>query len=279
MAPLIPLSAPATAAFLAQHHYLGSLPRGTSYRYGVQRGRRLLGVVCFGVGASQAARAVPWGPAQAGRVLELTRLCLAPTPDRPPASQVIRQALRTLDAAAPGRYWGVISFADPAAPGHHLGTVYRAAGGLFYGDGGARAGDRDPQGRIHTRRHGPTLPAGWSRVRLTPKRRYLFLLGRPAQQRLHRRQLQVQAVAFQPALPWVWTLLAALARARGGRPALRELSVMLSRCGIPAERGRLPGWGTAPDRSRTDPWIGTQLTLYRALAQLAAEGYLSWRTC
>lgn len=140
MPPLIPLTVADTAAFLAQHHYLGTLPRGTSYRYGLQRGSRLVGVICFGVGASHAARAVPWGPAGAAQVLELTRLCLAPDPDRPPASQVIRQALRTLEAAAPGRYWGVISFADPAAPGHHQGTVYRAAGGLFYGDGGARAG-------------------------------------------------------------------------------------------------------------------------------------------
>jgi len=117
---------------------------------------------------------------------------------------------------------------------------------LYYGDGGARAGDRDPAGRIHTRRHGPTLPAGWTRVRLTPKRRYLFVLGHPAQQRARRRHLQIQAVAFQPVLPFVWTLLTALRHYGAGDRRFADLKIMSSHVFGRAQSGAFAGYAAPP---------------------------------
>lgn len=81
---------------------------------------------------------------------------------------------------------------------------------------------------------------------MTPKRRYLFLLGRPVQQQIRRRQLQVQAVAFQPALPLVWTLLAYLRRYGMGDRQFPDLNIMLSHMTGYAQPGTFAGWATRP---------------------------------
>jgi hypothetical protein len=178
----------------------------------------------YGVAGSEAARAQPFGRAHTARVLELSRLHLHDDAPANSESWILAQTLHALHRARPD-LWGVISFADPAAPGGHHGTVYRATNALFYGFTKSGVAYRDSSGALHSARQGKltltraaAAARGWTAERRPPKYRYLFVLGGPLQ-RARRRRAVIAPLAPYPGaalaprqlvLPFYRRLIAAL---------------------------------------------------------------------
>ena len=110
-----------------QHHYLRSMPDGTTLAFGIFLLRRLLGVVTLGVGPFNAPSMVDG--ATSTDCLSLTRLWLAD--DLPPnsASRVIGVVLRALGKHTSVKF--VLSYADPSM--FHVGRVYQASNWLYTG--------------------------------------------------------------------------------------------------------------------------------------------------
>jgi len=112
---------------LEREHYLQSLPGGTQLAFGVFLEPRLLGVMTFGVGSTNAHQLVTG--AEPADCLTLTRLWLS---DQLPAnseSRVLGIALRALRRQTSIKF--LIAYADPSEG--HLGIIYQATNWIYTG--------------------------------------------------------------------------------------------------------------------------------------------------
>lgn len=105
-------------------HYAGRIP-SISHAFGLFIGGELEGVVTYGSPATSPVRKGLLGPDDAGKVLELNRLCLRSNP-RNAASRLVGQSLRQLEGPK-----AILSFADPSQG--HEGYIYQAANFLYCG--------------------------------------------------------------------------------------------------------------------------------------------------
>lgn len=169
-------------AFIARHHYLGKPAGGTSILIGVLLGDRLVGIVTFGAGPSQAFCLVDG--AKRPDCLCLSRFCLVDDLPKNAATRILGVILGALRRETSLKF--VISYADPAQG--HVGTIYQASNWLYtglseptprydLGDGvlrhsrslGNAYGSRSVK---HFQTHGVPIRT----VRQTPKHRYLYFL-------------------------------------------------------------------------------------------------------
>jgi hypothetical protein len=161
--------------FIAAHHYLKTLPVGTT-NYGLFIGGEdgvLVGIAAYGV-------------APAGMVLfggdnhvlaELTRLVLSGDADNlTDKSLLIGRSLRLFKQAYPQKLL-VVTYADISVG--HIGRVYLAANGLYLGETGQEVG-WDINGRVVSGRYAADLMlrlgGDGEAVVLPGKRRYGFIL-------------------------------------------------------------------------------------------------------
>ena len=112
---------------LQRHHYLHSLPGGTSLAFGVFMDARLEGAVTLGAGPVNGYRLVEG--AERGDCLALTRLWLADQLATNAASRVLGIIVRSLRRHTEIKF--LLSYADPSQG--HVGTIYQAAGWLYTG--------------------------------------------------------------------------------------------------------------------------------------------------
>jgi hypothetical protein len=127
----------AARAFVATHHYSGTMPAARR-RYGLYRGGELVGVAVYSVPASQAVLVSAFGPA-ADAGVELGRLVLL---DDVPANGESWFIARTFELLRHDGFAGVVSFSDPvprtSADGSrvfagHIGTIYQATNAIYRG--------------------------------------------------------------------------------------------------------------------------------------------------
>lgn len=140
-------------AFVTTHHYSRSYPAAVE-RFGLYRGAELAGVAVFSVSFPGVLRDFP-DPASA---TELGRFVLL---DDVPANGETWFLARAFELLRRDGYTGVLSMSDPiprttidgrqVTPGH-VGTIYQAHNGLYYGRATARTLRLLPDGTVFSDR-------------------------------------------------------------------------------------------------------------------------------
>jgi hypothetical protein len=163
----------AAAKYAVEHwHYSRRMPKSKLGRCGVWEESRFVGVVIFGVGASNNL-GKPYRLDQT-QVCELVRIAL--TQHKTPTSRIVAIAVRLLSQGMAGLRL-IVSFADQNAG--HTGVLYQACGWLYAGEAaadrvvyGADGKPRHP--RAHRLKY--QTETGFRRRRTLPKHRYLYPL-------------------------------------------------------------------------------------------------------
>ena len=190
-----PIKSDIAKKVLTENHYLRSIPGGTQIPLGAFIEGRLLGVLTFGVGPTNAYRLVD--SAARTDCVTLTRLWLSDELPKNSESRVIGIALRSLAKATTLKF--VLTYADPSAK--HMGTIYQASNWIYigesqpmslldFGDGvprnartvGHRFGSHSVK---YFRKHGMSV----TRIPQVPKHRYIYFLDKTWQDRLKPEQL------------------------------------------------------------------------------------------
>ncbi len=178
-------------AFIEANHYLGGMGNSATGAYGLFDGIYLIGCLVFMTPCSENVRAGVFGPEHCRHVTELHRLVILDVTPPNAESYFIARALNALKADKP-HLWGVVSFADSGAG--HVGTIYQATNGLYYGPSRPRALFRDQTGRVRSPRQCKVtlskvdaLARGWAIQAASVKHRYCFTLP---DDRRHGRELK-----------------------------------------------------------------------------------------
>ena len=171
------------------------MPGGTQLCLGTFVEDRLLGVLTFGVGPTNAHRLVD-GAAPSDCVT-LTRLWLSDQLPKNSESRVLGIALRSLQKATSFKF--VLTYADPNA--EHVGTIYQATNWIYIGESqsaplldlgdGVGRHSRTVAHRFgthslkHFRKHGMTV----KKIPQAAKHRYTYFLDNSWRDRLKPEQL------------------------------------------------------------------------------------------
>lgn len=187
---IAPISFSVASVVVSREHYLQAMAGGTQICLGVFVEKRLLGVMTFGAGPTNAHRLVDG--AKRADCLCLTRFWLSDVLPANSESRVLGIALGNLRRHTDTKF--VVSYADPAAG--HIGTIYQATNWLYtgtsertplldFGDGVPRhtrtvAHNLGTHSAAHFAAHGITV----EKVPQVPKHRYILFLDRTWQPRL-----------------------------------------------------------------------------------------------
>lgn len=150
--------------FVLPRHYAGRRPQ-VSVAFGLYCNGDLMAVCTFGKPASPSLCVGICGPAYAGQVYELNRLCRVPEWTHP-LSSFLAGCLRRLRT----HNWIVVSYADDSM-GHH-GYVYQACNFLYTGTTRPRT-DMYTPGNRHSRHYTADHQVGLRKVRHA-KHRYVY---------------------------------------------------------------------------------------------------------
>lgn len=186
--------------FIRKNHYTHSCHNGPMC-YGLFSPEgSIVGVLAFATPCSENVRSSVYGPDRKGEVTELHRLVILDVTKTNAESWFIVRALKALKEDRPN-YSAVVSFSD--ATEGHAGTIYQATNAIYQGPTSKAWFYRDQEGRLrHPRQNGHNVTKeeaaekGWTRERREAKRRYLFLIGAPAERRRNRKSL------IKPEMPY-----------------------------------------------------------------------------
>lgn len=153
-----------TKDFILKIHYARRMPP-VSHCFGLINSGQLVGIVSYGMPASnQLCRGI-CGDEHKSKVLELNRLCLLNN-KKNEASMLVSRSLKLLP-----RPMIVVSYADTAQG--HTGFVYQACNFIFTGTTKERTDIASEDGK-HARHHLGDLS---KRQKRSAKHRYLYFLG------------------------------------------------------------------------------------------------------
>ena len=159
-----PINLDETKDFILKIHYAHRMPP-VSYCYGLIFNGLLVGVVTYGMPASnQLCRGI-CGDDHKANVLELNRLCLLNN-KKNEASMLVSRSLRLLP-----KPMIIVSYADTAQG--HTGFVYQACNFIFTGTTKERTDIASEEGK-HARHHLGDLS---KRQKRSSKHRYIYFLG------------------------------------------------------------------------------------------------------
>jgi hypothetical protein len=134
---------------IVSQEWLGNLPGGTEYAYGLVVGKYLAGAVCFGSNAGTNVKSSVCGSEYADKVMTLTRGCCAFWSHPHSGSKLISAACHEM---AKRGYNVIVAYSDPAA--NERGVLYKACNFLFCGTTmGSIEKYRRPDGKIYDARN------------------------------------------------------------------------------------------------------------------------------
>ncbi len=187
------------------NHYSHSWPN-TSVALGYYARNKLLGVVCFGVGANKSLIPSVCRGVRADEGYELVRLFAFNWAPRNIESFMISQSIKYLQKNYP-HIKVLVSFADPAQG--HLGIIYQATNWLYTGKGDGEFFFKHKGRIIHPRtlsdypkdkrmkiRHNPK-----NKVWKDGKHRYIYLLGSKKQRKLLKKCLKLPRLPYPKSVP------------------------------------------------------------------------------
>ncbi len=134
---------------IVSQEYLGNLPGGTEYAFGLVVGKYLAGAVCFGSNAGTNVKSSVCGPQYADKVMTLTRGCCAFWSHPHSGSKLISAACREM---AKRGFNVIVAYSDPAA--NERGVLYKACNFSFCGTStGSIEKFRRPDGKVYDARN------------------------------------------------------------------------------------------------------------------------------
>jgi hypothetical protein len=166
---VLPIKSEEATPWILQKHYAKRLP-SISYAFGLYEDNELIGIVTFGMPASNALCEGVCGVENKHLVIELNRLCLQDN-TKNQASFLVANAIKLLP-----KPMVIVSYADTAQG--HIGYVYQATNFMFTGTTKERT-DMDAGEGKHSR-HG-TDPS--VRKFRSAKHRYIFIHGNKYQKK------------------------------------------------------------------------------------------------
>lgn len=166
---VLPIKPEETVSWILEKHYAKRLP-SISYAFGLYDDCELVGIVTFGMPASNALCEGVCGVENKRLVIELNRLCLQDN-TKNQASFLVANAIKLLP-----KPMVIVSYADTAHG--HIGYVYQATNFMFTGTTKERT-DMDAGDGKHSR-HG-TDPS--VRKIRSAKHRYIFIHGNKYQKK------------------------------------------------------------------------------------------------
>lgn len=178
-----------TKPFLLGIHYARRMP-SISFAFGMFEGGVLVGVVTYGVPASNPLCKGIAGDANKYNVLELNRLCFLPEYNGDNrASYLVAHSLKML----PNKTF-VVSYADTAWT--HVGYVYQATNWLYTGMSAKRTDTYQPEG-LHPRAYNKDNHSELRQTR-SQKHRYVYLVGDKRTRREMRKELKYKVYDKYP---------------------------------------------------------------------------------
>ena len=166
---VLPIKSEEATPWILQKHYAKRLP-SISYAFGLYEDNDLIGIVTFGMPASNSLCEGVCGVENKHLVIELNRLCLQDN-TKNQASFLVANAIKLLP-----KPMVIVSYADTAQG--HIGYVYQATNFMFTGTTKERT-DMDAGEGKHSR-HG-TDPS--IRKFRSAKHRYIFIHGNKYQKK------------------------------------------------------------------------------------------------
>lgn len=175
--------------FLLKIHYARRMPVITD-SFGLFINGEIVGVVTYGIPASNAPCIGIAGVENRGNVLELNRLVIRPGySGKNYASYLVAKSLKML----PNKTF-VVSYADTAWS--HVGYVYQACNFLYTGLTAKRVDAYSPRG-THPRRHNKKDVISKHQTR-SQKHRYVFLVGDKRTRRQMLKELRYKVYEYYP---------------------------------------------------------------------------------
>ena len=184
-----PISYDEAKPFLLKIHYARRMPCVT-HAFGLFLGDELIGVVTYGVPASNTLCKGIAGEKNFYNVLELNRLVILPDYNgKNMASFLIARSLKMLP-----KHTFVVSYADTAWS--HIGYVYQATNWLYTGMSAKRTDTYQPSG-LHPRAYNKDNHSNLKQTR-SAKHRYVYLVGDKRDKREMRKELKYKVYDKYP---------------------------------------------------------------------------------
>ena len=183
-----PIDRETAREFIERIHYSRLLPNNVIYQFGLYEGKKLTGVVTYGLPASPSLCVGLAGAENRQRVLELNRLAIENGyGGENRASYLVSHSLKCL----PNRTF-VVSYADTGWT--HIGYVYQACNFLYTGETVRRIEFYNPDGK-HSRHYDKENTV--HRIR-NPKHRYVYLVGTKRDKREMKKELRYKVFSKYP---------------------------------------------------------------------------------
>ena len=170
--------------FILELHYAKRVPSVIQYTFGLFQDKQLVGIITYGIPASNYLCEGVAGTDNKDKVLELSRLVLKHN-KKNEASILIGASFKLLPKPLI-----IVSYADTKQK--HLGIVYQATNFLFTGTTKERTDALAKDGK-HSRHHLGDLT---KRVVRSPKHRYVYLLGNKREKKQLLKQLQYKVQPY-----------------------------------------------------------------------------------
>lgn len=129
-----PITVKEARGFISTFHYSRTMPDSTRFVFAGYLGKKLAGIICYGMGAGKAQYVKVLPDIENGQYIELTRLWCPNDMPKNTESKLIAESLKML----PDEIKLVVSYADESK--NHVGTIYQATNWYYLGrnDGGGK---------------------------------------------------------------------------------------------------------------------------------------------
>ena len=179
---VLPIKSEEAVPWIMQKHYAKRLP-SISYAFGLYKEKKLVGIITYGIPASNSLCEGICGKEYKEFVIELNRLCLLNN-DKNESSFLVANSIKMLPKPKI-----IVSYADTAQG--HVGYVYQATNFLFTGTTKERTDMSAGEGK-HSRH------ATDSSIRQfrSAKHRYVYIHGNKTEKKLLQRKLNYDVLPY-----------------------------------------------------------------------------------
>ena len=179
---VIPIKSEEAVPWIMQKHYAKRLP-SISYAFGLYEEKKLVGVVTYGIPASNSLCEGICGKEYKEFVLELNRLCLLDN-TKNQSSFLVGNSIKMLPKPKI-----IVSYADTAQG--HIGYVYQATNFLFTGTTKERTDMSAGEGKHSRHATDPLI-----RQFRSAKHRYIYFHGTKTDKKLLQRKLNYEILPY-----------------------------------------------------------------------------------
>ena len=179
---VLPIKSEEAVPWILKKHYAKRLP-SISYAFGLYENNELIGVVTYGIPASNSLCEGICGKDYKEYVIELNRLCLLNN-DKNQSSYLVGNSIKMLPKPKI-----IVSYADTAQG--HIGYVYQATNFLFTGTTKERTDMSAGEGKHSRHATDPSI-----RQFRSAKHRYVYIYGNKTEKKLLKNKLNYEVLPY-----------------------------------------------------------------------------------